>query len=1112
MSYVIQNHRADRKSSLLILGVVILLALVGFHSVAQADILTLTVNTTADEVAGSCLQPMSECTLRDAILTANANQQFGFNSIIKFAIPGSGVHTIQLLQGPLPEITAPVVIDGTTQPGFTGIPLIELDGENLTAAGGERSGLLITAGNSTVRGLILNRFSTYGIHLKTKGGNTIVGNYIGTNSAGTDAQGNVAGGIFIDNVPKNRIGGADHDAGNCNHSCNLISGNTFFGVQINGASATQNVVQGNFIGTDVTGTIGLITGEGVEITAGATTNTIGGADHDGGVCNKSCNLISGNIKNGVAISGGATKNVVQGNFIGTDVTGTLKQGNGDLHNNFGGVSIGDSPSNTIGGADHDSGVCNKSCNLISGNVNDGVDISGSGSTKNQVLGNFIGTVATGQGALGNGFTGVRISGGDSNRIGGTDHDSGVCNKSCNLIAGNAGDGVSISGTANQVQGNFINSNLGSGVAFGDLAVNNKIGGTDHDSGICNRACNLISGNARSGVDMFGVGTSTTGNNVTGTQVQGNFIGMDKDGLCTELSSKGQCPVSNQEGGVFIRAGASSNTIGGTDSGAGNIIAFNNNGGVIIGSGDGPFSTSNAVLSNSIFSNGGLGIDLLPFGVTINDSRGHNGPNHFQNFPLLTSATSDGIGITITGTIHTLPAGGQPPASNTLRIEFFTNVLCNPSGAGEGAKFIGAESVTTDNNGNASFTAHASGSFNPGNVVTATATPILNNDTSEFSPCVTITSSSASSSSLKTDDGSFEQFIGFPNGAPTAQFVNRLAPLIALSTGSGALPQSVQIYFGSGLPAGTDITLLVGFNRTGSSTIDGIPFTRIPAKINLLNQWNVYDLTSQGLVPITSGDFVVGFEVNNPPNIFPAAEDTSSFSQGLSYLSPDGKSFNLVDKIAGLVGNFGIRATVDSVFVVGDICSNLTVSVKPSGSPKPVVFKPTAKKVAKQTFSVTVTNKTGIAQTVDSLDALLGEPFTIVSIKPALPRLIKNGQKQNFTVKTQRAAGLSTATATAPFFFTQTSCGLLTPAGLMAPADQLHMQTDEPGVASLRLQLYDLSGRELVDQSSEGSALSLPVTKDSGGALPNGVYLYVVSVRNSQGELIRTEVRKLVISR
>src|SRR5262249_43145871 len=144
-----------------------------------APAVTYTVLYTADSGAGS---------LRQAILDANANPGA---DLIAFNIGGGGVQTIAPTS-PLPGITDPVTIDGTTQAGFAGSPIIELNG---AGAGASSHGLIISAGNSTVRGLVINRFSVNGIVLHTNGGNVLEGNYIGTNVAGTAGLGNQVHGV-----------------------------------------------------------------------------------------------------------------------------------------------------------------------------------------------------------------------------------------------------------------------------------------------------------------------------------------------------------------------------------------------------------------------------------------------------------------------------------------------------------------------------------------------------------------------------------------------------------------------------------------------------------------------------------------------------------------------------------------------------------------------------------------------------------------------------------------------------------------------------------------------------------------------------------------------------
>src|SRR5262249_6271289 len=181
------------------------------------------------------------------------------------------------------------------------------------------------------------------------------------------------------------------------------------------------------------------------------------------------------------------------------------------------------------------------------------------------------------------------------------------------------------------------------------------------------------------------------------------------------------------------SGASdANSIGGSNAGEGNVIAFNNAAGVAIHSFSGFNNTGNRILGNSIFSNGALGIDLGNDGVTPNDTGDPDtGANTLQNYPVLTSATVGAGLVTVGGTLNSV-------ASNQFRLEFFASPACDPSGNGEGALYLGSLLVLTDGSGNVSFQTTLPSSVAPGARVTATATRTSTNDTSEFSACVTAT--------------------------------------------------------------------------------------------------------------------------------------------------------------------------------------------------------------------------------------------------------------------------------------------------------------------------------------------------------------------------------------
>ena len=220
-----------------------------------APVSTFTVTNTNDDGAGS---------LRQAILNANAST--GFDAI-EFNIPSTGPHTIQPLSA-LPRITEPVVIDGYTQSGASpntngpdlgtnAVLMIELDGTN---AGDNVNGLIIEAGGNTVRGLVINRFPGFGdgIIILFNGGNSIQGNFIGTDVSGTTELPNDIG-VLISANSKGNIIGTDGDGVDDGAERNLISGNVRDGIRLQrgpvGAATDLNVIAGNLIGTDRTGTL-----------------------------------------------------------------------------------------------------------------------------------------------------------------------------------------------------------------------------------------------------------------------------------------------------------------------------------------------------------------------------------------------------------------------------------------------------------------------------------------------------------------------------------------------------------------------------------------------------------------------------------------------------------------------------------------------------------------------------------------------------------------------------------------------------------------------------------------------------------------------------------------
>ena len=344
---------------------------------------------------------------------------------------------------------------------------------------------------------------------------------------------------------------------------------------------------------------------------------------------------------------------------------------------------------------------------------------------NKVEGNYIGTDAAGTQPLGNG-SGVSIQG-NSNTVGGTSPEAR------NIISGNGvGIFIAFGGvTGNSVMGNYIGTDKGGdddlgntsdGVSLGFGVSNNTVGGTDAG------ARNIISGNGRFGVIL--------GSSATGNRVIGNYIGTD---------AAGTIDLGNTDDGVRIEGGASGNSID-----AGNIISGNGGDGVEVnyyrdsnnpGDNDLTPATGNRILSNSIYDNDALGIDLfippnqLP-GVTNNDPKDpDSGPNRLQNYPVLSSATLSSGQITLSGRLNSRPR-------KTFTIQFFSSPAADadPSGFGEGKTFLGEIQVKTNRRGKRSFSTTFSPlqPVSPGEKITATATWNSTGDTSEFSAAKEVT--------------------------------------------------------------------------------------------------------------------------------------------------------------------------------------------------------------------------------------------------------------------------------------------------------------------------------------------------------------------------------------
>jgi parallel beta-helix repeat protein len=382
---------------------------------------------------------VSTCSTTDTIGAASADT-------IIFGSEVFNPKTITLLSGTPWLNTGNDTIDGSSadvivQCGSSSSDAFDIVSNGNTIKGleiyGCRTGVYIVSGqNNTVGGStaaernVMSGGGT-GVYIAHSGtdGNLIKGNYIGTNASGTAADPNDMGGVIINQgAQNNTVEG------------NVISGTLYEGVLIGDSGTDGNVIKDNYIGTNAAGTGAIPNGEaGVGITDGAQNNTVEG------------NVISGNATCGLGIGGsGADGNVVKGNYIGTNAAGT-----GSIPNGTQGVVIsGGAHGNTVGG-----NTANQR-NVISGNTWSGVEMA-AGATGNVVKGNYIGTNASGTGAIPNAGRGVFIGGGcQSNTIGGMASGEG------NTIAFNTEAGVEVDGagtTGDAIRGNSIHSNGGKGI-------------------------------------------------------------------------------------------------------------------------------------------------------------------------------------------------------------------------------------------------------------------------------------------------------------------------------------------------------------------------------------------------------------------------------------------------------------------------------------------------------------------------------------------------------------------------------------------------------------------------------------------------------------------------
>jgi parallel beta-helix repeat protein len=720
--------------------------------------LTFEVTTTADTGDGS---------MRQAITNSNNNP--GHNTITFNISNGQGTgapggyHWDIPLSSPLPPITNPVTISGSTQPtdeahNNPNGPVIEISGTGIpSACAVDMRGIVISAPDCVVEGLVINRFSR-GIDITgaRATGCQVYNNYIGTDITGSTIAGyeNCFDGILIEQgASGNVIGRAG--AGN------VLSGNRF-GLTI--SAANHNQIIGNYIGTDRTGTVRLgNTYDGIQLRLGASNNQIGDGTAGGR------NIISGNGARGIVANETSAGNTIIGNYIGTDATGANALGNADA-----GVWIQDAVSTARIG-----GTTAGERNVISGNTGPGIALN---SSNNVVQGNYIGCDGTGSTKLANGWDGIDLTDGGHNQIGGSSagagnvisgNDNGIylynsasntilgnkigCAASGSLMVhgGNSTNGIIIDNSNNNQVGdgtpggrNIISGNTYVGIFVANGSTGNSLGGnyigcgSDGASALPNATGVELSSSPANTVGAGNVisGNSSEGLWITGSSynsILGNYIGCD---------ATGTVPLPNgtvyTDPGIRIDWGSSHTLIGDGSAQGSNLIFGNNGDGVYIDS----FMSDtiyNTISRNSFHDNFGLGITLA------------NAGNQWMPAPTITTAT-------LTNAIGT----SRPNAT----IEVFATGTPEYSGAGEGRTYLG--SATADSNGYWNAALALTGLT----TLTATATD-TNGNTSQFSQNkVAGVLGFVVTNTYDTGEGSLRQCLTSANAAPDRATITFDIPL------------------------------------------------------------------------------------------------------------------------------------------------------------------------------------------------------------------------------------------------------------------------------------------------------------------------------------------------
>lgn len=678
----------------------------------------------ATEVFVTNTNDSGEGSLRSAVQFANA--QSGILAI-KFGIPGAGPHTITLATV-LPDITNNgLTIDGTTQSGTQCRDLWTGAGHDLRVnvrGSSGFDGFRLGGANQTIRGLSVTGFANAIRTLPGSSAATVQCNYLGLLANGT-SSGNSRGAVL--EGAGGRIGGLDAGQGN------VISANSIVGV-VSFAGSTDTAIRGNFIGTDAAGANARANGTGINNFNGTATwrditrNLIAGNNGNAGIVLEPDDRISpsdGQIRiqrnvigftrtlsalmknggDGIRFPSGSISAVLIGGDASTEgntVTGTdhgislnnssniVIRGNTIARAGQIGILVDNANGVTIGGASAGQG------NAIGGNGGNAI-LAANGAANITILGNLIQPVSIAGGTFANSGNGVSLFNASNVVIG--DGTAG----GRNVIGGNMGRAIeaSLNVTGLTINGNYLGTDATGNVAVSnaqnrDFFTRDAIGFGNGTFGGVNIRNNIIGGHAGAMIEFW---DSTVADAV----IQGNSLGVG-------VSGASLIPADAIEPLIFAGGPTrqySNILIGGLGAGEGNIIANGANSGIrmestgsniqVIGNtirnnafhGISLYNNSRAAfVGNRVFANGELGIELDDDGVTANDpGDADNGSNDLLNFPQAIRAV-----VVSPGQLRYTLTLDAPAAANGYRIDFFASTAADPSGHGEGERYLGAADI------------------------------------------------------------------------------------------------------------------------------------------------------------------------------------------------------------------------------------------------------------------------------------------------------------------------------------------------------------------------------------------------------------------------------------